>query len=250
MPAERPLVLLTGAAGRIGTAFRQAMGERFRFRLADLRTEGLALTPGGGHEIVRLDVRDAAAAAEACAGAEAVIHLAADPSPTADWASSLLPVNVNGTLNVLRGALAAGCRRVVFASSAHAVAGYPPGEVLPADAPPRPINLYGVSKACGEATCACFAARGLSSLAVRIGAYEAPWLHAHPDPHDLRAYLSPRDLNDLLMRCLVAVDIDYAIVAGVSANHPNRFDLAATRTLLGYAPRDDGFRVFGVTPPS
>ena len=43
---DRRFILLTGAAGRIGTAFRQAHGERYRFRLADLRSEGLAETPG------------------------------------------------------------------------------------------------------------------------------------------------------------------------------------------------------------
>jgi hypothetical protein len=55
------------------------------------------------------------------------------------------------------------------------------------------------------------------------------------------AYVSPRDLNDLFVRCIEAEGISYAVVAGVSNNQPNRFDLRQTRRLLGYAPRDDGF---------
>src|SRR5688500_14266082 len=98
--SERRFVLLTGAAGRIGSAFREAYGERYRFRLGDLRIDTLGETPGVGHEIVHLDIADAAACREACAGIDTVIHLAADPSPEADWESSLLPNNIRGTVNV------------------------------------------------------------------------------------------------------------------------------------------------------
>src|SRR5918994_1866234 len=125
--SERRFVLLTGAAGRIGTAFREAHGERYRIRFADLHTDALAETPGANHEVVRLDIADADACREACAGIDTVIPLAADPSPEADWESSLLPNNVRGTVNIFRAAHEAGCRRVVFASSVHAISGYPPG---------------------------------------------------------------------------------------------------------------------------
>ena len=147
-----PFVLLTGAAGRIGSAFRQATGDRYRFRLADLQTEGLAETPGEGHEIIQLDVSDAPDCAAACAGVDTVIHLAADPSPEAEWEASLLPNNICGTLNVFRAASEAGCRRVVFASSVHAILAQAPGTTIADDAAPRPTNLYGASKVFGEAS--------------------------------------------------------------------------------------------------
>ena len=143
----RRFVLLTGAAGRIGSAFRQAQGERYRFRLADLRTGGLDDTPGDGHEVVRLDVADAAACAEACAGTDTVVHLAADPSPEAEWEGSLLANNIQGAVNIFRSASEADCRRVVFASSVHAVGGLLDEGALPDNAAPRPANLYGASKA-------------------------------------------------------------------------------------------------------
>jgi len=239
---ERRFVLLTGAAGRIGTAFREAHGEHYRFRLADLDTDTLSDTPGASHEIVRLDIADAAACREACTGIDTVIHLAADPSAEADWESSLLPNNIEGVVNVFRAASEAGCRRVVFASSVHAVGGLQE-EAVADDAPPRPINLYGASKAFGEAVAATYSAAGLSGIAIRIGAYDAPWFYQEGDATAAMAYVSARDLNDLLVRCVETENIPYAVVAGISDNARKRFDLVQTRRLLGYAPRDDGFKV-------
>ena len=243
---DRRFVLITGAGGRIGTAFRQAQGEAYRFRLGDLRVDGLDSTPGEGHEVIQLDVADADACRAACQGIDSVIHLAADPSPEAAWESSLLNANVRGVVNVFRAANEAGCRRVVFASSAHVVGGYPADEALADDAAPRPTNLYGASKAFGEAVTATFAAGGLSAIAVRIGAYDAPWLYEEPSAGEAAAYVSARDLNQLLVRCIETPETDYAVVAGISNNRRKRFDLVKTRELLGYEPQDDGFVVLGI----
>lgn len=246
-PAAQRFVLLTGAAGRIGSAFRLAHGQDYRFRLADKVVDGLAATPGGPHEVVTLDVADAAACRLACQGIDTVVHLAAAPDPEADWQGALLGNNIQGVVNTFRAAAEAGCRRVIFASSAHAVAGYPPDIVIPDDAPPRPINLYGASKAFGEAVASVYATQhGLSSIAIRIGAYDAPWFYADGTANDATAYLSARDMNDLLLRCLETPDIPYAVIAGISNNRRKRFDLKITRELLGYEPRDDGFVQLGI----
>lgn len=246
-PSQR-FVLLTGAAGRIGSAFRLAHGHSYRFRLADKIGDGLAATPGGPHEVMLLDVSDAASCRLACQGIDTIIHLAADPDPDADWEGSLRENNIQGVVNIFRAASEAGCRRVIFASSVHAVAGYPPDIAIPDDASPRPINLYGASKAFGEAVASVNAAQsGLSGIAIRIGAYDAPWFYAEGTANDATAYLSARDMNDLLLRCLETPDIPYAIVAGISNNRRKRFDLRLTRDLLGYEPRDDGFVQLGLS---
>jgi nucleoside-diphosphate-sugar epimerase len=234
-------ILLTGAAGRIGSAFRLAHGPDYRFRLADLETNALADTPGQAHEVIRLDVADPAACHAACARMDTVIHLAADPRPDAPW-SSLLQSNVQGVVNICEAALAAGCRRVIFASSAHAIGAYPPELMLADDAPPRPGNLYGASKVFGEGVLSAFAARGLSGIAIRIGAYDAPWYYEDTDSNVAAAYVSPRDMNQLLVRAIETPAIPYAVVAGISNNRQKRFDLRQTRALLGYEPQDDGFR--------
>ena len=219
----------------------RALATDYRFRLADRSAEGLEALPSAGHDVILLDVADADACAKACAGVDTVIHLAADPSPEADWESSLLANNIQGVVNVFRAASEAGCQRVIFASSVHAVGGYPPETPIADNAPPRPTNLYGASKAFGEAVAATYAASGLSGIAIRIGAYDAPWFYAEGDARAASAYVSVRDMNQLLMRCIETPGIDYAVVAGISDNRHKRFDLVLTRELLGYAPRDDGF---------
>jgi NAD+ dependent glucose-6-phosphate dehydrogenase len=244
-------VLLTGAGGRIGTAFFQETADRYRFRLADRTIESLtASPPASDHDVAQLDVADLDACRAACAGMDAVLHLAADPSPEADFYGSLLDNNIKGTYNVFRAAKDAGCRRVVFASSVHAVVGYPADTPIPTDVPIRPLNMYGVSKCFGEAVAAAFAyGEDLPAIAVRIAAYEAPWLQERPTARNLSAYVSPRDLNQLFVRCLEAPpEFRFAIVNGQSANRISRLDLASTRDLLGYAPVDDGFTRYDVIP--
>ncbi len=243
--AELRRVLLTGAAGRIGTSFWHEASGRYRFRLADRDTAELEGAASQGHEVLALDVADPDACQGACRDIDTVVHLAADPSPEADFYGSLLDNNIKGTYNVFRAAKDQGCRRVIFASSIHAVLGYPPDVAVRPDAPVRPLNMYGVTKCFGEALAACFAADGLSSIAIRIGAYDAPWLRENPTPSDMSLFLSPRDMNQLLMRCIETPDIPFAIVHAVSDNRRKRLDIATTRELLGYQPEDDGFRVLG-----
>ena len=238
-------VLLTGAAGRIGSAFFAEVGERYRFRLADQKTDTLQPATEQGHEVVALDVADLAACQAACQGIDTVVHLAADPSPEADFYGSLLDNNIKGTYNIFRAAKEQGCQRVIFASSVHAVIGYAPDVQAHPESPVRPTNMYGVSKCFGEAVAACFAADGLSSIAIRIGAYEARWIHDNPTAEAMSMYLSARDMNQLLTRCIDTPDIPFAVVHGSSANRFKRLDIAATRALLGYAPVDDAFQLFG-----
>lgn len=242
---SRPLkVLVTGAAGRIGTAFVSEMGARFAFRLADRETR--ALLAGGKHDVVDLDVADLASCRTACEGIDAVLHLAADPSPEADFYDSLLESNIKGVYNIFRAAKDAGCRRVVYASSAHTIAGRPTHTPVEVDAPVRPVNMYGATKCFGEAVAHAFAhAQDLPSIAIRIGAYHAPWLEADPSPANLAAYVSARDLNQLIVRCLEApADLRFAVVNGQSNNRISRLDLTSTRALLGYEPIDDAFSIF------
>lgn len=242
---ERRTVLLTGAAGRIGSAFFEHGRERYRFRVA-VRDTTRVPSGANDHDIVKLDVADLAACQEACRGVDTVVHLAADPSPAADFYGSLLDNNVKGTYNIFRAAKDQGCRRVVYASSVNAVIGYPPAVSVRPDHPVFPTNVYGVTKCFGEALGIYFAeTEGLPTIAVRIGAYEAPWVAEDPSPDTLAMFVSRRDLNQLLERCVEAPDIAFAIVHGVSNNRTTRLDLTTTRELVGYAPVDDGFALYG-----
>lgn len=247
--AEQPRqrVLVTGAAGTIGSVFCMAVRDRYRLRLADRVKIAPSWVAVGGHEAIFFDIGDLDACHAACQGMDTVVHLAADANPEADFYGSLLHNNVVGTYNVFRAAKDQGCRRVIYASSAWVYGGYPDGARFSPDAPVRPVNMYGVSKCYGESVAANFAhAEQLSSIVVRIGAYDsgAPdnWLRrTPPDLRTLSTYVSARDLHDLLICCIEAPDVRFGIVHGVSNNRTQRLDLDETRRLVGYAPQDDGF---------
>jgi nucleoside-diphosphate-sugar epimerase len=241
-PSSLRSILVTGAAGRIGTAFYEECRGRYRFRLADRDPAILDRSLEEGDSAIMLDIVDAEACREAVKGIDTVVHLAADPSPEADFRESLLANNVAGTYNIFYAAAEERCCRVVFASSVHAVFGYPLDEPVSEDAPVWPVNMYGASKVFGEATARAFASSGaLSAIAIRIGAYEAPWIVTDPSPFNLSAYISPRDLNQLLTRCINVDNVAFAIVHGVSDNRSKRLSIEATRGLLDYQPQDDGF---------
>lgn len=131
-------ILVTGAAGRIGSSFWRAKHSAFELRLGDI---DVARLEGAPCEVVHLDVSDHASCLAACQGMDTVLHLAANPSPEADFRSSLLPVNIVGTYNIFTAAAAQGCSRVVFASSAQALEGYPLDVQVSEDMPTRPKNL-------------------------------------------------------------------------------------------------------------
>lgn len=242
-------ILLTGAAGGIGTAFRQYVSEQkqtdYWLRLAD-RAKIDRQPQASEAEIMQVDIAQLADCQRACANIDTVIHLAADPSPHADFYGSLLDNNIKGTYNIFQAAQTQGCRRVIYASSVQAVEGYPLDRQVNSQMPVRPPNLYGVSKCFGEAIAACFAHQGLSSIAVRIGAFTASPPRQTPSARNLSAYVTPSDLCQLLVRCIEVPDIQFAIVHGISENRFKRLDLTETKALLGYAPQDDAFQLFNL----
>jgi nucleoside-diphosphate-sugar epimerase len=237
--------LVTGAAGRIGRAFVTEMANRYDFRLADRSDAVHDLLPDV--EAIVLNVADYEACVHAVQEIDVVLHLAADPNPGSDYYESLRPNNFDGTYNIFKAAADAGCARVVFASSVQTLLGYPQDDETPTDAYMWPLNMYAVSKCFGEATARMFSSTtSLSAICVRIGAYERPGLGEPEWRHELSAYVSPRDLNQLFRLCVDAEGIDFAVVHGISNNRVKRLSLAGTRELLGYEPVDDGFAVYGV----
>lgn len=240
-PLKPRKVLVTGAAGRIGSAFVRSQHDRFDLRLGDLDTARLSQADG---ELIHLDVTDPAACMRACAGIDTVIHLAADPLPDADFHTSLLPTNMIGTYNMFLAAKAQGCKRVVFASSAQAVEGYPLDVQVHEGMPPRPKNMYGVGKAFGEALAAFFAYEStLVTVAVRIANVAEFHEGEQHSARDVAAFISERDVVHLLARCVQADLTGFTVVHGVSDNRYKRLAIDHTRKVLDYRPRDDAFAI-------
>ncbi len=238
--SDKRRVLLTGAAGRIGTAYRKHAGESCDFRLVDINP----VSDAGRHEAMTLDLADADAARKACEGMQTVIHLAANPHTTAEFYKDLLDPNFKATYNMYRAAKDAGCERLIFASSVNAVGASPRERQVRESDPPCPGNVYGASKAFGESLGAFFAhGEKLSNISIRIGAVvdNISDVRADSSDHFRAIVISLRDLCHLLDRCVETPNISFAVVHGVSNNRHNWLSLTETQRLLQYNPVDDAF---------
>ena len=227
-------VLVTGAAGRIGTVLRGGLPERgWAVRCLDV-VPIVDTRPGEEHVVA--DAADLAAMVDAAQGASAVVHLAGH-SGESTW-PVISRSHIESTYCTLEAARRAGIDRVVLASSNHAT-GFTPrpesGLLREADAPPRPDTYYGAAKVAMEALGSLYADRyGMDVVCLRIGS-------AFPEPTALRhlsTWLSPADSVALVDAALTAPSPGFAVVWGVSANTRNWWDLTAARA-LGYEPQDD-----------
>ena len=231
MPAPRT-VLLTGAAGGLGTLMRSLLPEYgYTLRLFDVRPVE------GEPDAVTADLSDTDALREAVRGVDAVIHLAGI-SLEAPF-EKILKSNIEGTYNLYEAARLEGVPRIVFASSNHAV-GFTPapraGEpLIPVDTPRRPDTFYGLSKSFGEDLAQFYWDKhGLETVSVRIGS-------CFPEPTSVRmlsVWMSPADGARLFHAALTAEGVGHTVVYGSSANTRLWWDLTTARA-LGYEPRDD-----------
>lgn len=238
----RTKILLTGGCGKIGAYFARSAANNYDLRIIDRVPWDPARLGAAPGESRVSDLADMQACREACAGMDVVIHLAANADPEADFLSSLLSNNILATYNMFRAAKEAGCRRFIFASSAHAVAAYPRDVQIKEAMPVRPTSLYGVSKCFGEALAAHYAMNeGLPSIAIRVGAYLFPKEIAQLPPEQVDAYLHPDDFNHLLVQCIETPDVKFFVAHAISDNRYKRLDLTETRRVLGYHPLADGF---------
>jgi nucleoside-diphosphate-sugar epimerase len=236
-------VAITGAGGLIG-----------RMLADDLATDRVvrALLHADA------DVTDLDALERAFSGCDAVVHLAATSHVNAPW-EDVLPANLVGAHHAYEAAYRAGVRRLVFASSNHAVGMYEwdaerfadPAQPLqlPVDVPVRPDSLYGASKVWGEALGRYYVERrGLSVVCLRIGWVteddRPPTVPDHADDETAAIarrgrgmWLSQRDCASLVRAALDA-DVSFATVYGVGDNVGRWLSLDEARNLIGWMPRD------------
>ncbi|MGH8876700.1 MAG: NAD-dependent epimerase/dehydratase family protein [Stackebrandtia sp.] len=227
-------ILITGGAGKVAQMLRPRLARDGRsLRLLDLR-EPEPLPGTGDEEVVLGSVTDAAAMAEACRGVDAVIHLGGQSVEAT--AENVIDLNIRGTLTTLEATRAAGVRRIVLASSNHAV-GFCGRDEAPvaANSPGRPDTFYGLSKVTMEAAGHMYADRyGLDVIALRIGS----WFPTPPGVRGLATWLSPDDGARLVEACLAVGSPGFRIVWGISRNTRRWFSLAEGQA-IGYHPEDD-----------
>jgi nucleoside-diphosphate-sugar epimerase len=202
-------------------------------RLLDI-AELPAAADGERVEITQASITDMATMERVCEGATAVIHLGGH-SLEQTW-DKILDVNINGTYTVLEAARRQGVKRVVLASSNHAVGYFRRDEGEAGDYLfPRPDTNYGVSKVALEALGSMYAERyGMDIICVRIGScFERP-----KDTRMLSTWLSPDDGARLFEACLATPDPGFRVVWGVSDNTRRWFALDEAQK-LGYVSLDN-----------
>lgn len=224
-------VLITGAAGQIGSSIRDALRPHLlELRLSDLEEVDSLTSP---ETSIAADLRDAGAVERAVDGVDAIIHLGAISGERPF--DELDAPNLRGVFNLYEAARRANVRRVIFASSHHVTGLYPGTCRLSGDEPIRPDSLYASTKAFGEAIGRMYVAKfGLEVICVRIGSFrQRPTQARH-----LHSWLSPADADRLFLACLSAERVGFELFYGVSRNTRGWWDLAPGRR-LGFHPVDD-----------
>jgi len=222
-------ILITGAAGSIGTFLRKTLRGKYFLRLSDIKP---IASLSDGEEFFDADVTDAAALAPLMKNIHGVVHLGG-VSREDGW-EPILNINIAGTYNVFEAARAQSVERLVFASSNHAIGFYPRSQRIGVDVTVRPDSRYGVSKAFAEALGSLYADKyGMRVLSIRIGnVSEKP-----VDVRRLSIWVSPRDLSQLVEIGLEHPALRNEIVYGVSDNARGWWD-NSNASRLGYVPAD------------
>ncbi len=229
-------VLLTGAAGGVGGMIRPMLAELYpEIVLSDVKQPQDLLS---NESFVPAELTDPEAVARACEGVDGIIHLGGF-SVEGPW-ETILQSNIIGCYNLFEAARRSGAKRVVFASSNHAIGFYPRVHRIGVDVVPRPDSRYGVSKLFGEGLASLYADKhGLRVLSLRIGNVgERPL-----DKRRLSIWIKPSDLVQLIRIGLEHPDLRYEVMYGVSDNERSWWDNSVAYK-YGYRPtgRAEDFR--------
>ena len=223
-------ILITGAAGDVGTHLRRELAGKYALRVSDLRS---LKKINKDEKFVRADISKLADALRITKGVDAVVHLGGY-SVEGPW-ESILNANIVGCYNVFEAARRNGVKRILFPTSNHATGFYRRDRTIDHRVYPKPDSRYGVAKVFGEALGSLYADKyGMEVFCMRIG-------NVNPAPIDKRRlsiWFSPRDLAQLVTIGIEHPGIRFEIVYGVSKNTRSWYD-NANAYRLGYRPQDD-----------
>ncbi len=235
-----PVILITGAAGRIGSFLRRTLADDPALAVHYGRPASLLVTdiidpgPGNGSDTVVVgNLADATFVDTLFAdrAITAIIHLAGIPRE-ADW-DMLLDANIRASINLWEAARKNAVDRVLFASSNHAVGFYPRSWTIDHTVTQRPDTRYGLTKVFGEELGFLYAYKfGIRAFSMRIGTFT-------PEPTSYRglsSWISQRDMATLARVGLIT-DYTCETVYGVSNNSRSFWDNRSAER-LGYRPQD------------
>lgn len=225
-------LLLTGAAGGIGAVLRTKLAPMAEtLRISDIADLGEAAS---NEEIVYCDLSKEDEVLSLVDGCDGIVHFGGI-SVEKSW-SLIRPANIEGVYNVYEAARKTGCRRILFASSNHAVGFYKQTDYIDDKALQRPDGIYGVSKVFGEAMASMYHDKfGIETAIVRIGS-------CFPEPinHRMMAtWMSYDDFTALIDRIFKIPRLGCPIIYGISNNDRTWWDNSGT-AYIGWHPKDNG----------
>ncbi|WP_019450034.1 NAD(P)-dependent oxidoreductase [Cupriavidus sp. BIS7] len=225
-------IAMSGAAGQLGTVLRAALPAR-GYRLRSAGGSKLPVPLCDDEEVMHGDLRDPAVVDRLLHGVDVLIHMAGTsverPLP------EIIENNLRALYEVYEGARRNGVRRVVFASSNHAIGMYPVDARLATDCEFRPDGFYGLSKMWGEGLARLYWDKhGIESVCIRIGSCVA----RPAEPRHLATWLGHEDLLHLIEQSITVPDLGFMVVWGVSANTRSYWDNSGAAR-LGYRPNQN-----------
>jgi uronate dehydrogenase len=238
-------LVLTGAAGRLGSYLREPLT-----RMCDALVSTDIVADIGklyeGESYVQADLADLAAMETVLDGADMVVHFGAigDEAPWDD----ILQSNIIGAYNVWEAAYRKGLKRVVYASSVHAVGMHLKTDTIGLDAPHKPDTYYGLAKCFAEDLASLYwDKRGVESVCMRIFSCAQA-----TNARSIGTWLSYDDLIHLVERSIDSPVVGFTKVWGISNNDRAVVDNSKAGH-LGYRPKDNAEQfardVFAKTPP-
>lgn len=224
-------LVLTGAAGRLGSYLREPLAKLAEQLVStDLVDDVGQLYPGETY--VKADLSDLTAMTELMQDADMVVHFGAigDEAPF----DAILSSNIIGAYNVWEAAYQNGVRRVVYASSIHAVGMHPRTEFIGTDVAHRPDTFYGLAKCFAEDLGSLYwDKRKVESVCLRI--LSAAQVN---NARALGSWLSYDDLIHLVEQSINTPTVGFTVIYGVSDNDRAPVDNTNAR-FLGYRPKDN-----------
>lgn len=224
-------IVLTGAAGRLGSYLREPLSKMAAALVTTDIVDDIGQTYPG-ETYVRADLADYDAIAAVIEGADMVVHFGAigDEAPF----ETILGPNIIGAYNVWEAAHRTGVRRIVYASSIHAVGMYPKTERIGVDAAHRPDTFYGLAKCFAEDLARMYwEKRGLEAVCLRILSCAQV-----TSARALGTWLSYDDMIQLVTRSIDTPVTEFTVIYGVSDNDRAPVDNSGARH-LGFRPKDN-----------
>ncbi len=221
-------IVLTGAAGRLGSYLREPLARLANVLVSSDIAENVGnLYPGEAY--VQADLTSYEQMHALLEGADMVVHFGAygDEAPF----ETLLGPNIVGAYHVWEAAYQQGVRRVIYASSIHAVGMHANTDFIGVDASHRPDTFYGLAKCFAEDLASLYwDKRQVESVCLRILSCAQV-----TSARALGTWLSYEDLVHLVQQAIAAPRTDFSIIYGVSNNDRVPVDNAKA-SFLGYRP--------------